>query len=1566
MTSTGPVIVFEWLKTLQLSQYVESFVDNGYDDLEVCKQIGDPDLDAIGVYIPHHRQRIHDAVQRLKDEDKETAAGLYFTLEPMPPASEMYASHLVDQYESKLRSSKSWTEPNSDRVGRNGGAYLGAQRNLTLGKRRELVIYPKLKLKIMIRDKLIKDGVNLARPPYSNKDGSLGNIDDLAQEYSEYCNTSFSDVSDRMEELRKRRVSQDLDMENVDTSSTSLQLRSEIQESLGFSSEVSTPETERKMSLHKSSSEDGAKWDNKKKNKSFWQNFRKTSQKGVMRQMSKGEDIGYVASEITMSDEERIQLMMMVKEKMITVEEALARLKEYESHSRQSSSTDTAEWTDGSSPNLNQSSNCNSREQSDDEQSEDSLKFKRLHKLVNSTRRVRKKLIKVEEGKKAVSEDSLRLEVSSTCEDNTALYTGVLKKSSLPQDASLSSLTQDQLSLDGDTDSLTTSPSSSSLDTTWSGHKLVKTFSKSSSTHGLIRPPRRVPAGSGGLGTVGVGGSGSSFSELDGCGAEDEEKVSCSMTEGEMRKALTSLSHGVSNNTLYGFYGLTRPRPNPHPQPHLLVALDDVSQSSPKPARHHANWLRKPDPNYAYSTKHLLYQRSRNYAKPPGVPSSCPSPLAPARCDLAKAKGGTLGGGGGGGWAFPPRRLRGRTAVSELNITYVVERSLYGHLNWAQLVRPVTLSRAERRCLLEEDREADRKWAASVDRCTKRVLLRIQQKSRTCSFGGFDLSNRSLHVVSAGSEPNSKNPEAVYREVVKSPTTSRISLGKKVKSVKETMRKRMSKKYSSSLSEQSSPDGAPSSPQSPQPDTDSLEKPKLKAGGSVESLRSSLSGQSSMSGQTVSTTDSSASNRESVKSEDGDDEEPPYRGPFCGRARVHTDFTPSPYDSDSLKLKRGDVIDIISKPPMGTWMGLLNNKVGTFKFIYVDVLSEEEEKPKRPVRRRRKGRPPKPTSVEELLERINLKEHMPTFLFNGYEDLDTFKLLEEEDLDELNIRDPQHRAVLLTAVELLQEYDSSSDPERSGLSGSQEKLLSEGHSLVGDSPRDSGCYESNENLDNGKSRKTSRSIHSSAGLQSPDYPTLPMTQSTEALQQSKMERTVNFTKHFFLKPTLRGFSMLGLRKGPRQTPMPASLSCEDLDGPPEATGPQAWKRSHSLGDLHWEQAFDQKKDHSLEAKPANGGSKLGTSSPVKGLQAHGDGGSPPAQNWGSAVSPKWHSDLPHVPSQLPLRPPCPITLLPQPRESLPNPISSPPEPQLGERSIRTHPKKPPVPPPVPIKKSKERLANGMRHPSLVLSSPTHSYTSTPTNSHPPSPVISNPSPRAPALPSKASSTPASPSPASPTPASPASTATASPEPEEPGTPPAVPPPWLSDLPESACPQAQIQGGGGKMTVARKVSHVKMAVDLHNVLEQRLEAEGIDLTEEPYSDKHGRCGIPQPLVQRYSEDLEQPVKDVARAIDQVRVKQLRKQHRMAIPFGGLTEMCRKPLSPGHVSTVSDWLVSIGLPMYATPLEKAGYDTLGHVSSLTESGVWEAGVRDERHARRLVSEARLVSAPRDAQS
>lgn len=70
-------IVCEWLKALSLSQYAESFLDNGYDDLEICKQIGDPDLDAIGVRNAHHRVRLLKSIRHLRENG---AARVYFQL----------------------------------------------------------------------------------------------------------------------------------------------------------------------------------------------------------------------------------------------------------------------------------------------------------------------------------------------------------------------------------------------------------------------------------------------------------------------------------------------------------------------------------------------------------------------------------------------------------------------------------------------------------------------------------------------------------------------------------------------------------------------------------------------------------------------------------------------------------------------------------------------------------------------------------------------------------------------------------------------------------------------------------------------------------------------------------------------------------------------------------------------------------------------------------------------------------------------------------------------------------------------------------------------------------------------------------------------------------------------------------------------------------------------------------------------------------------------------------------------------------------------------------------------
>ncbi|XP_063202337.1 SAM and SH3 domain-containing protein 3 isoform X1 [Chroicocephalus ridibundus] len=202
------------------------------------------------------------------------------------------------------------------------------------------------------------------------------------------------------------------------------------------------------------------------------------------------------------------------------------------------------------------------------------------------------------------------------------------------------------------------------------------------------------------------------------------------------------------------------------------------------------------------------------------------------------------------------------------------------------------------------------------------------------------------------------------------------------------------------------------------------------------------------------------SQRESLRLEESG---PAYTGPFCGRARVHTDFTPSPYDKDSLKLRKGDIIGIIEKPPVGTWTGLLNNRVGSFKFIYVDVIPEETA-PARKSRGPSKSKRPKPKTLHELLERINLQEHTSTLLLNGYQTLEDFKELRETHLNELNITDPQHRAKLLTAAELLLDYDTASEPEEGDSSDAQPSPLEP----KVDIPRDSGCFEGSETLDSSR------------------------------------------------------------------------------------------------------------------------------------------------------------------------------------------------------------------------------------------------------------------------------------------------------------------------------------------------------------------------------------------------------------------------------------------------------------------------------------------------------------------
>ncbi|XP_051868405.1 SAM and SH3 domain-containing protein 1a isoform X2 [Pristis pectinata] len=1254
----GTNIVLEWLKSLKLAQYGESFLDNGYDDLEVCKQIGEPDLDAIGVESPGHRHLIKAAVARLREEE-ETGAVVYFTLEPWAGAlCQPYIYAKLKECQPRLRTLLWKRTRGASREMQNA---MGSKRRAGHKKR---VIYSKLMLKI--KEKRRRSGSYLRKLPYYNKDGSLGHIDDLAQQYTEYYNTCLSDGADRMEELYTRSVSEDPELESSAANSPSPQLPSETGESRVLGSAVSTPESERKHLICKSSSEDGsvgsADW--KKKNKSFWQSFRKLQKGSAARELCKGDDVGFVASEITMSDEDRIELMMMVKDKMITIEEALAKLKEYECHSRVSLSTDPAHLARGTQEHFDESSDGGIWEQLDDDVQE--VKFKRLHKLVSSKRRSKKKLVKVEEMKNAPTAENI---CDGTCskqveslQDERSL--NFFRPKGSKTQLCLNELLQKQTV--EDPAPLTTpcgSSSPSSLEGQ-TGKKLLKPLHISPDISAIM-PPKK---------------SGKKSSDSESSEGKSH-KVPYSPTDSEVCRSLAAQQHG---------------------------------------------------------------------------------------CDCKDSPGSEKGG------------------------------------------------------------------------------------------------------------------------TVKSPTNSRKSLSRKVKSVKETVRRKITKTYSGTTTPQLTSDVVPPTAQLPDPADRS--RLKLAGGGSVESLRSSLSGQSSMSGQTVSTTDSSASNRESVKSEDGEEEESAYQGPFCGRARVHTDFIPSPYDTDSLKLKKGDVIDIISKPPGGTWMGLLNNKVGTFKFIYMDVVNDEVEKPKRPRRRRRGGKHPKPQTVQELLQRFDLEQHMPTLLLNGYEDLDTFKLLQEEDLDELNILEPEQRSRLLLAVELLHDYDSNSDKDLAGECASQETLphysiKTAGSDLQRHSPWDSGCFEESGFPDNGKSRK-SWPLVTAGSLAKPGLQFKCPPSGYLAVQPTNSFGNIHFGRDKEKPETLCGSPCVQLGYPGRSVPLrrcqrlQASASSEDLAHGHSVQ--KQWRRSRSLDELRRGACSPSEADSGAgtwAAPPLP--SRLGTepdacsrsarscgaaescqSELVSGGAAGPPGGQPcgtglrPALPMGRVASPHQASEGKDMLS--------PVTKCDPPGQTALTPFQ-----QAGNCRDRAgvcgltknketvtenkaHSHHPSQPPPVPAKKCRDYMRNGIHPVPHVLNNSNPSISSR-------YGLVPNLHVRCPA-------------------AEPASSPLVTQTPCLPET----------ALPETSCtPQLRV-----KLCPAseRKTPRMREA-ELETLIESKLESETIDLTEKPYSDKHGRCGIPMALIQRYSEDLQHSAEQVAVAMDLVRVKQLRKQHRMAIP-SSFDRMSRK--------------------------------------------------------------------------
>lgn len=202
-------IVEEWLRSLQMEQYSDSFIDNGYDDLEICKQIGAPDLDAIGVVNPGHRTALLNAVMLLREEG---AASVYFTVEE---------AQLASRDHSSLRNS-SGSRGRSSRSSRGSGSTastpgdppapvpLGMAATNTPARyldayeagRAELVRLPHTQLSGLLKERLVQDAVDLAAHPYTTQDGQRGVLEGLASRYADQFSTHYQDVFDHLDRLR--------------------------------------------------------------------------------------------------------------------------------------------------------------------------------------------------------------------------------------------------------------------------------------------------------------------------------------------------------------------------------------------------------------------------------------------------------------------------------------------------------------------------------------------------------------------------------------------------------------------------------------------------------------------------------------------------------------------------------------------------------------------------------------------------------------------------------------------------------------------------------------------------------------------------------------------------------------------------------------------------------------------------------------------------------------------------------------------------------------------------------------------------------------------------------------------------------------------------------------------------------------------------------------------------------------------------------------------------------------------------------------------------------------------
>ncbi|XP_057658248.1 uncharacterized protein LOC130895111 isoform X11 [Diorhabda carinulata] len=912
-------IVAEWLKSLHLGQYAESFIDNGYDDLEICKQVGDPDLDAIGVFNQVHRNRLLQSVRTLREEG---AASVYFTLEESAGVHDECFCDNVSARSSRTSSGRS--EKDTQRVNASPGASSSTESNQEVAKyldeyeegKAELVKIPRLQLKVLLREKLSQDGIRLSSQPYSTQEGERGYLEGLASRYADLFSTHYVDVLGHLEDLRRIEWAEMSPKDRkVTTPSTP---PTNYSPTTGRGTPVSAPLT---TSLSQPIYVPG-----------------KYSPSSCLSDKEEDEIYGFgygvFAAHIARQQQQRI----------LGQQHNQHVAGHQQQHNYQTCLSPRSAYFYEFPPNDQNYTNTNKKRTT----------FSRfLRGLKTSHRKEKHGGSSPRHGRAAATARGVPQRVDTP---DSVLQSG-LGLTDLGQHAVLRSMVDPRdydrlrnLQLNGGTPN--------TFEETIYKLKLqeaMKKREKFTKEHEEIL--RDIKQGLLQLGKEGIRGPLSG----DDTYMYDEDV-----------RMLAPMSHYADplNRPAHWY---DEPPYESDPED-FLMGCNEGSSATIQNGRVCFTLNTRQDTR----GEGVISLRSAGDISLPRD-SQAVGGIAPRRGLILPSQAG-----------YPPAIIPLRScrdvesgdyagsdvqSVGSRLSTLSVDTSKSDHQDLGQIVSPQFYTQLEGKI---------RHFRKISGYCRSEDGMSPNQSSDYEDQEDFSNCSQQIATVHVSSDGRSAGVSGLVG---------------KVRGLREDVQRKISKLKNDASEQQRVP-----------------EQQFQCSASSVESLPSG-------SGSSTQALVRAGSNHSSISTEEP---EPSPTDQIVGRARALVDQTPSPYDTEVLKFKAGDIIDIVSMNPSGQWKGICKGKKGTFKFINVELLSERAVKSKRDIKWHRniKG---KPISVEDLLKKIGLHDYISVFILNGYEDLELFKELEPSDLDYLGIVNTDHRAKLLTAVQLLHELDCFSD-----------------------------------------------------------------------------------------------------------------------------------------------------------------------------------------------------------------------------------------------------------------------------------------------------------------------------------------------------------------------------------------------------------------------------------------------------------------------------------------------------------------------------------------------------------